>query len=104
MAYELSPKQRKFLSGMAHSLSPVVQVGAAGLTESVFAAVAEALRRHELIKVKLPKVDSAAERHALYDTLIEGSEALRVALLGRVAVIYKPRGKDLPDKPRIQLP
>jgi RNA-binding protein len=104
MAVSLTPRQRQHLKGLAHGLSPVVQIGAAGVSESVLAAVAEALRRHELIKVKLPKLDDAAAREAMAAQLCEASDAARVQLLGRVLVLYTPRQKDLPGKPRIQLP
>lgn len=104
MAVSLTPRQRQHLKGLAHVLSPVVQVGAAGLSESVLAALTEALRRHELIKVKLPKLDDAAAREAMAARLVEASGAARVQLLGRVLVLYTPRKKDLPGKPRIQLP
>ena len=104
MAIELTPRQRQHLKGLAHSLQPVVQLGGAGLTDAVVAAAREALRRHELIKVKLPKVDGAQEREELAAEVTARSGATMVQLLGRVLVLYLARDKDLPDKPRIQLP
>ena len=38
---------------MAHGLTPVAQVGDAGLSEAVLAAVDAALRDHELVKVRM---------------------------------------------------
>jgi RNA-binding protein len=64
----------------------------------------ETLRRHELIKVKLPKLDDASAREALAEALTLASGAALVQLLGRVLVLYTPRAKDLPGKPKIQLP
>ena len=103
MAVTLSPRQRQKLKALAHGLSPVVQVGAAGVTEAVVAAVREALFRHELIKVKLPKLDDAEARESMAEELTEASQATGVQLLGRVLVLYSPRNKDLPGKPRISL-
>ena len=104
MAPDLSPRQRQHLKSLAHGLSPVVQLGAAGASEAVVRATQEALIRHELIKVKLPKLDDAAAREAMAADLTQASGATRVQLLGRVLVLYSPRDRDLPGKPRIQLP
>ncbi|NVB37976.1 ribosome assembly RNA-binding protein YhbY [Pseudenhygromyxa sp. WMMC2535] len=101
---KLTPRQRQHLKALAHEQKPVVQLGVKGLGEPIVAALREALRRHELIKVKLPKLDDAEERKALADEVVAASKAELVALLGRVLVLYAPRKDDLPDKPRIQLP
>jgi RNA-binding protein len=103
-APNLNPRQRQHLKALAHPLVPVVQLGAAGVTEAVIRQVGEALHRHELIKVKLPKLDDAQAREAMAEELTAASEAARVQLLGRVLVLYSPRAKDLPGKPRILLP
>lgn len=104
MPVSLTPKQRQHLKGLAHGLSPVVQVGAAGVTDAVVAAMKDALWRHELIKVKLPRLDNASARVEMGEALTEASGAAQVQLLGRVLVLYSPRGEDLPDKPRLKLP
>lgn len=103
-APNLNPRQRQHLKALAHPLEPVVQLGAAGVTEGVLRQIGEALQRHELIKVKLPKLDDADAREAIAEQLTSESQAARVQLLGRVLVLYSPRAKDLPGKPRIQLP
>ena len=103
-APKLNPNQRQHLKALAHPLVPVVQLGAAGVSEAVIRQVREALQRHELIKVKLPKLDDARAREAMADELTASSDAACVQLLGRVLVLYSPRAKDLPGKPRIQLP
>jgi RNA-binding protein len=103
-APNLNPRQRQHLKALAHPLVPVVQLGAAGVTEAVIRQVGEALHRHELIKVKLPKLDDASAREAMAEELTTASGAARVQLLGRVLVLYSPRAKDLPGKPRILLP
>jgi RNA-binding protein len=46
MPISLSPRQRQHLKALAHGLSPVVQVGAAGVSDAVVAAMHEALKRH----------------------------------------------------------
>ena len=49
---ELNTKQKKFLKGLGHSLSPVVTVGKEGLGEKIIKATVLELSRHELIKIK----------------------------------------------------
>jgi RNA-binding protein len=101
---DLTSHQRQHLKALAHSLKPTVQIGNAGITEGVIGAVAEALHRHELIKVQLPKLEAASEREAMAELLVEGSGAQLVQVLGRMVVLYLGRKKDLPGKPRIVLP
>lgn len=104
MSNSLTPKQRQHLKALAHGLSPVVQVGAAGVTEAVGSAVEEALWRHELIKVKLPKLDDEAAREEMAAAVTAVSGGELVQLIGRMVVLYRARGKDLPGKPRLKLP
>ena len=49
----LTGKQRRALRALGHHLEPVVQVGHAGITDGVVAALEQALWDHELVKVKL---------------------------------------------------
>src|ERR1051325_1795707 len=59
----LSAKQRQFLRGLAHPLSPVVRVGKGGATAAVIAETKKSLEAHELIKVRI-EVDESDERRA----------------------------------------
>ena len=49
----LKGSDRKYLRGLAHTLTPVVRIGNAGLTDRVVEATEQALDAHELIKVKI---------------------------------------------------
>ena len=49
--------QRKHLRKLAHSLKPVVHVGAAGISPSLLDALTAALADHELVKVRLHEPD-----------------------------------------------
>jgi RNA-binding protein len=101
---DLTSHQRQHLKALAHPLRPLVQIGNGGITEGVLGAIAEALHRHELIKVQMPKLEAASQREAMAQQLVEGSGAQLVQVLGRMVVLYLGRKKDLPDKPRIVLP
>lgn len=95
----LSPKQRKYLKGLAHHYSPVVQVGAKGITENVVQAAEDALTAHELIKAKVAR-DVGVDRKSGIEELAERTGSTAVAVIGRVWILYRPR----PEDPRIQLP
>ena len=60
----LTGKQRRALRAMGHHLEPVVQVGHAGITPGVVAALEQALWDHELVKVKVGS-DATGERKAV---------------------------------------
>ena len=49
----LTGKQRRALRALGHHLEPVVIIGQSGVTEGIIAAVEQALKDHELIKVKI---------------------------------------------------
>ncbi len=99
---ELGSKQKKFLKGLGHSLTPVVAVGKEGLTEKIITATALELSRHELIKVKIGK-SSPASRQETAEVLSTGSESSLVQIIGKTILLYKKNPKLDKDK-QIRLP
>ncbi len=95
----LTAKQKQFLKGLAHSLSPVVRIGKAGLTPAVIEETKKSLAAHELIKVRIES-DDAATRISIAEGLARGAEASIAATIGKLAILYRPREED----PAIQLP
>ena len=95
---ELSVEQRKFLKGLAHTLKPVVMIGAQGLSEAVIKETGHALAAHELIKVRVLGDDRAA-REAWFGELCAAVDAAPVQHIGKLFLLYKPA-----EKPRIKLP
>jgi len=89
-APELNPRQLRELRARAHSLEPVVQVGHAGVNESVVRAVSGALRDHELIKVRLHQPE---DKHAMAQVIAEETRAALCGLVGHTLILYKPRPK-----------
>lgn len=89
--------QRKHLRGLAHRLKPLVQVGAAGVTEQVLGAVDAALTDHELIKVRLYRPE---DKKADAEALAKGAGAALVGLVGHTVILYRPD----PEEPKIQFP
>ncbi|RUO78221.1 ribosome assembly RNA-binding protein YhbY [Pseudidiomarina taiwanensis] len=87
-AATLSNKQKQFLKAQAHSLKPVVLLGANGLTEGVLAEIELALEHHELIKVKVPEPERDL-RAQIIATIIAHTGAAQVQVVGKIVVLYK---------------
>ena len=85
---ELTSKQRKFFEKEAHSLSPVVIVGGAGVSEGVIKMVDETLGIHELIKVRFNEFKE--DKRELSEKIAEETGAVLVRLIGNIAIFYRP--------------
>ena len=96
MTLSLTARQRSQLKARAHSLEPVVQIGAAGASDSVITEVDRALTAHGLIKVRLAGADRDS-REELTDTLCSRTGAVAVQNVGRVLVLWRPRPDDSPE-------
>jgi RNA-binding protein len=88
-AMALTERQLRFLRGKAHGLRPVVLLGHKGLTDNVVAETIQALRSHELIKVRV-RTAGRDERAALLAALVERADCTLVTRIGHVAVLYRP--------------
>ena len=86
----LTEKQLRFLRGKAHALKPVVMLGKNGLTDNVLAETVQALRDHELIKVKVRSGDRA-QRDTMLTDLVARTGGTLVTRIGHVAVLYRQR-------------
>ncbi len=96
----ITDHQRRWLKKQAHHLKPVVQLGAAGLSDAVLAEVELALAHHELIKVKVPGGDHD-ERDAIVDAIAKRANADLVQRIGNTASYFRTN----PERPdRILLP
>lgn len=88
-AKPLSSKQKQYLKGLAHSLKPVVQLGANGLTEGVLAEIDLALDHHELIKVKIP-TDDREEKKLIAAAIVRETKALELQVIGHTLILFRP--------------
>ena len=95
----LTAKQRQYLKGLAHSLSPIVRVGKGGATASVIEETKKSLAAHELIKVRIETDDSKVRRD-IAEKLASATDAQLAATIGKIAVLYRERE----EKPAIKLP
>lgn len=94
----LTPGQRRFLRAQAHSLSPVVLIGDAGLTAGVIKEIDQSLNRHELLKIKVASGDRE-QRETMLAEICATLEAAPAQHIGKTLVIYRAA-----QKPRIILP
>ena len=94
----LSPSQKRYLRGLAHSLKPVILTGNKGVTPAVVREFSAALDQHELVKVKLG--DNRDERKSQIAELGQGAKAELVQSIGRVACFYRRNE----EQPKLALP
>ena len=99
---QLTSKQKKYLKGLGHSLSPVVAVGKEGLGDKIIKATILELSRHELIKVKVGK-SSPVGRQETAENLSAGSDSALVQIIGKTILLYKKNPK-LDKEKRLKLP
>jgi RNA-binding protein len=95
----LSNSQKRYLRGLAHSLSPIIMVGNKGVTPSLLKEFGTALDQHELVKVKLAGEDRDARKQQV-DALAEQVGADVVQRIGHVASYFRRNV----DEPKIALP
>lgn len=95
----LTAKQRQYLKGLAHPLSPVVRVGKGRLSEAIVAETKRSLEAHELIKVRIES-DDAVERREIAERLCAETGAELAGTIGKTAMLYRARE----EKPKIKLP
>ena len=96
----LKGSQRKYLRSLAHHLSPLVIIGAKGVTEQVMASVDLALKDHELIKVKFGEFKEAKKE--ISAQIAETTKSNLVGLIGNIAIFYRPCPQT--EKRKIKLP
>ena len=89
----LNGKQRRQLRALGHHLAAVVMVGSDGVTEGVIGAVDQALKDHELIKVKIAEEDRDG-RAASVLKLSQGTGSDVAQTLGRTVLLFKKKKKN----------
>lgn len=99
---KLTNSQKKFLRKLGHALSPAVYIGKEGLSETVSAAIDDALKHHELIKVKIINTDKLS-KHEAAEQIPGQSGSVLVQLIGKTLLLYRP-SNDKKREERIRLP
>jgi len=91
---KLTGKQARYLRGLGHPLRATVMIGRQELSDTVIAALEEALTAHELIKVKLQE-GCPIDRHAAAGQLATATGAAIAQILGKTILLYRPSDKQL---------
>lgn len=92
----LTPAERKAHRAEAHHLSPVVMIGADGLTAAVRKETHAALNAHGLIKIRVLG-DDRTEREAMFQQLADELDAAPIQHIGKLLVLWRP----LPEKAKV---
>ncbi len=95
----LTGKQKSHLRSLAHKLKPVVQIGHQGVTKGVLEALAAALERHELIKVKVAG-DAEVDAADIGPQIEKATKSQVAQVIGHTVVVYRRRD----ENPKIVLP
>lgn len=91
----LTTQQRKVHRAEAHHLSPVVMIGADGLSEAVLREADAALNAHGLIKIRVLGDDREA-REQMYQQIVDQLNAAPIQHIGKLFVLWRP----IPEKER----
>jgi RNA-binding protein len=97
---KLSGTQRKYLRGLAHSLTPVVIIGQNGVTDTLIEKVDFNLDIHELIKIKFNEFKE--EKKELSKKIEENTKSEMVGMIGHTAIFYRENEDE--EKRAITLP
>lgn len=89
----MTSKQRAYLMSLAHSLTPLFQIGKSGLTPEVTAAVDESFNNKELLKITVLK-NCVEDPRDIASMLAERSRSQVVRVIGRKIVLYKENKED----------
>lgn len=95
----LTSKQKRYLKSLGSNLEPVVQIGKAGVADTVVAGTEDVIAARELIKVRVLK-NSPQEPLEAITSLARATGAELVQVIGRNGLLYRRH----PEKPKIELP
>ena len=95
----LTGKQKSFSRSMGQKLEPVVMMGKEGVTPTVVKAAQDAIKKRELIKVRVLQ-NCLEEPEDAITMLAERADVNLVQIIGRNGLLFKRNY----DKPKIELP
>jgi RNA-binding protein len=86
---ELTNAQIRAFKAQAQRMKATLKIGKEGLSAKFISALDEALRRHELVKVKFD--DWKEQKKELTPQLAEKTNSHLVTRVGNVVVLYRPK-------------
>lgn len=90
----MTSKERAALRAQANSLEPLFQIGKGGMSDALVEQTADALRKRELIKLKVLLESAPESPREFADKLAEATGSDVVQVVGGSIVLYKEN----PDK------
>ncbi|MBQ4603987.1 MAG: ribosome assembly RNA-binding protein YhbY [Clostridia bacterium] len=90
----MTSKERAALRAQANSLEPLFQIGKGGMSDALVEQTADALRKRELIKLKVLLESAPESPREFADKLAGATESDVVQVVGGSIVLYKEN----PDK------
>lgn len=84
----ISPSQLRELKEQSQLLKPVVIVGQQGLVDTVVQEIDNALRDHELVKIRIACDDSEV-RAEIVKKICRATQSVLVQAIGHVIAIYR---------------
>lgn len=90
----MTSKERAALRAQANSLEPLFQIGKGGMSDTLVEQTADALRKRELIKLKVLLESAPESPREFADKLAEATGSDVVQVVGGSIVLYKEN----PDK------
>jgi len=98
----MTGKERAQLRAQANSLEPLFQIGKGGMSQALIDQTADALRKRELIKIKVLLESAPDSPRAFADALAEATGSEVIQVIGGSIVFYKENpdlGKEEKKKP-----
>lgn len=89
----LTSKQRAYLRGIAQSYETIFQIGKGGINDNLIMQVNDALRKRELIKLRVLDNSGYTSREAA-DAIAEKVSADVVQVIGSRFVLFKRNPQD----------
>jgi RNA-binding protein len=74
---------------MAHALKPVLLIGQRGVTPTVTQELAQALDRHELVKIKFIECKVKGDKQRMAEELKDAVSAHLIGMVGHTAIFFR---------------
>ena len=84
----LTTKQRAFLRAKATAIDTTFQIGKGGVTENMLKSIEDALRAHEMVKIKCLENCEYTPKEAI-EGISEALDAEQVQVIGNKLVLFK---------------
>lgn len=95
----LTGKQKRFLRSMGMTMDPVVMIGKEGVSPTVVQSAAEAVKKRELVKVRVLQ-NCLEDPESAITTLAERTNSDLVQIIGHNGLLFKRNF----ETPKIELP